>query len=119
MGDMTLGPTGSTVSLRPEYDYSNTKVIGRGDVRGKGGSLFTFDQGNYRQMVIPESFVTSANRLLVNSWWESITNLEFREDSDISSFENVRIVNASEPYPRFIQPYFQQFYVGELVLETI
>lgn len=118
MGDMQLGPTGSLVVLRPGYDYANLKIIGRGDIRAKGGSLFTFTEGNYRQIVIPETFVTSATRLLVNSWWETSTDLEFFEDSDIADFENVRIVGSSEPYPQFVQPYFQQFYVGELVLET-
>lgn len=115
---MKLGPTGSLVVLRPGYDYSNTKIVGRGDVRGKGGGLFTFSEGNFRQIVIPETFVTSATRLIVNSWWESLTDLQFFEDSDLAAFENVRIVTASEPYPQFVQPYFQQEYVGELILET-
>jgi len=57
---------------------------------------------------------------IVNSWFSTGTNLRFIEDDTYAnSYFDVRIVGTSEPYNKFIAPYFRQFYSGEIVIETI
>jgi len=121
MGDMIIQPTSTTslVILLPTYGFSNTKVLGKVDVRAKTGALFSYIQGSFTRVVLPETWVTSSNRTHINSWWESKTDLEFFEGGGSSSFLTVRITGDTEPYPSFVEPYFQEFYIGELILETI
>ncbi len=121
MGVMQLGPTGSYINLSPEYDFREIKTLQRADIRTKEGSLFTYIyNGRHTEFKIPESWVNSSQRSLVNSWWETATNLEFIRDSDFpSSLENVRIMENKEPYQKFIRPYFKIFYEGRITLETI
>lgn len=121
MGNMQLGTVGSYITLYPDYTFSNALNIQREDVRTKYGSLYTYiQQGTHRIIRIPETWVSSMNKNLVNSWWQTGTNLRFIEDnSNPSSYYTVRIMGIEEAYQTYVKPYFQQFNSGELILETI
>lgn len=121
MSTAQLGPTGSYINLYPNYDYEFIKTLERQDVRTKAGNLYTYvDSGNWYSFKLPLSWVNSSDRSLVNSWWENATDLLFFENSDQSSvYYNVRIVGKEEPFNSFVRPYFQIYYEGEIVLETI
>ena len=121
MGDIQLGPVGSYITLHPTWDYESAKHIDKIDVRVTQGPLYTYiGQGSFRRIVAPESYVSSLNRTLVNSWWETGTQLRFIEDSDYaSSYYSVRIIGDTEPYPSYAEHYYLQYWRGELVLETV
>lgn len=121
MGDMKLGPVGSYITLYPDFRFSNALNLRREDVRTKQGNLYTYiQQGTYRQIRIPESWVGSLNKSLANSWWQSGTTLRFIEDDTYaSSYFEVRIMGSEEPYQTYVRPYFQIFFEGEITLETI
>jgi len=121
MGVMQLGTVGSYITLYPDYKYSNVLNLQREDVRTKTGNLYTYiQQGTHRQIKIPESWVSSMNKNLVNSWWQTAANLRFIEDNDYpSSYYTVRILGKEESYQSFVMPYFNIFFEGEIILETI
>ena len=104
------------------YGYTFDKTFDKKDIRTKGGKLFTYitPASTFRRFKIPTTFVTSSDVSIVNSWFSTGTNLRFIEDDTYpNSYFDVRIVGTSEPYNKFIQPYFRQFYSGEIVIETI
>jgi hypothetical protein len=120
MSTFRLGPVSSVIELDPDYDYTFELTKVQTDHRTRSGKLFSYKFATYRRFEVPESWVNSSQRTLVNSWWETNTELAFFDDYDTypQSYWNVRIMNDKEPYPEFIKPYFKQFYSGELILET-
>ena len=110
----------SFVQLYPDYSYTFTKVKDHVDNRTLSGKMYSYTFSTYDEFEIPESWVSSENRVYVNSLWLSNTNLEFYTDYNIypNSYYNVRITNTEEPYPNFIKPYFKEFFEGTLNLGT-
>lgn len=121
MGDMQLGPVSSYITLLPDYNFTEALTLTeREDIRTKSGALFTYIKGSHRKFNIPETWVSSLSRSLVNSWWETGQDLRFIPNNDfVSSFHTVRIMGDEEPYQSFIQPYFNTYWAGEIVLETV
>jgi hypothetical protein len=124
MGNFKLGPAttfiGSYITLNPEYDYAFPEIKDQVDHRSLSGVLFSYKFNIIKKFEIPESFVNSSNRSLVNSWWSDNTELALFEDfPDIGSGWKVRIINKEEPYPQFERPYFLTQHKGTLMLETI
>jgi len=122
LGDIKLGPVGSYVTLTniAGYGYRFAETIDRKDIRTKG-QLYTYIQnGSWHKLKIPASYVNSADRSLINSWWKTATNLLFFEDSDqTSTYHTVRIMGVQEPFQSFVRPYFRTYYAGEIILETV
>ena len=124
MGDILLGvPNSSYIVLTDvDYDYSFTTEQERYDIRTKGGSLFSYlmPESTYKRFILPMSFVSSSNQSLVGSWHSTATDLRYIEDSSFAnSYYTVRIVGTTQPFTKFVQPYFRQEYEGQLVIETI
>ena len=122
---MLLGiPNSSYITLDNivGYGYEFQRNLDKRDIRTKGGKLFTYitPASTFRRFEIPTTFVTSSDVSIVNSWFSTGTDLRFIEDDTYAnSYFDVRIVGTSEPYNKFIAPYFRQFYSGEIVIETI
>ena len=122
---MLLGiPNSSYISLTniAGYGYTFNKTFDKKDIRTKGGKLFTYitPASTFRRFKIPTTFVTSSDVSIVSSWFSTGTDLRFIEDDTFAnSYFDVRIVGTTEPYNRFIQPYFRQLYAGTITLETI
>lgn len=116
---MRLGPTGSLVTIVPEYSFAIAKTKEEARHRAHSGKLYQYLFNVYSKFEIPLNWVSSSDRTLMNSWWETNTNLEFYDDVEgaPSSFFDVRITNDIDPFPSFVRPYFQEFYEGTLVLE--
>ena len=82
--------------------------------------LYRTPASTFRRFEIPTTFVTSSDVSIVSSWFSTGTDLRFIEDDTFAnSYFDVRIVGTTEPYNRFIQPYFRQLYAGTITLETI
>lgn len=119
---MMLGVPGSYIELTPDYSYTFTKVVDRQDIRTKQGGLYTYlGQGSYRKFSLPLSWVSTADRAQVNSWWETATELQWKENGlDFpSSLYTVRITGGEEPFQTFVEPYFQVQFSGTIILETV
>lgn len=116
-----LGPVGSYINLFLTYDYNFTRTIDRVDMRTQGGALYTYlGSQRFRKFTLPLTWVNSSDRALVNSWWESGANLRFIEDSTYTgSYYDVRITGNEEPFTKYKEPYFQVYFDGQIVLETV
>tara|TARA_Y100000592_G_C5455220_1_gene311010 strand:- start:444 stop:818 length:375 start_codon:yes stop_codon:yes gene_type:complete len=122
---MLLGiPNSSFIEIgdTANYGYTFEKLYDKKDLRTKGGALFTYivPQSSFRRFTVPATFVNSQNKSIINSWFSTASDLRFIEDDTFAnSFFSVRIVGVSEPYDKYIQPYFRQFYSGTITFETI
>ena len=118
---MKLGPTGSYITIEPTYNYEQIETLDRKDLRSKEGGLFTYlAPGSFTKFKIPLSWVNSSDRALVNSWWRTGTNVEFVPDTAVSStFFTCRVMDNKEPFRKFVEPYYQTFYQGKIILETV
>ena len=121
---MLLGiPNSGYITLddTAQYGYTFTTELDKHDIRTKGGKLFTYitPSSKFKKFSIPATFVSSSDRSIVNSFFESGANLRFIEDDTFAnSFHNVRIVGVEDPFQKFVKPYFRQLYEGTIVLET-
>jgi hypothetical protein len=119
-----IGPSATDVTsfieLYPDYEYTFTKVKDHVDNRTLSGKMYSYTFSTFDIFDIPESWINSADRTAINSFWLANTNLEFYQDYNTypASFHDVRITNKEEPYPNFVKPYFRQFFEGTLNLET-
>ena len=125
MGNILLGvPNSSYIILSDNsgYGYKSGEEQNRAEIRTKDGKLFTYisPASTYRKIEIPMKFVNSSDVSLINSYWSTATDLRYIEDDSFpNSFYNVRIVGKTEPFVKFVEPYFRQLYEGKVVLETI
>ena len=104
------------------YGYSFSENQDKYDIRTKGGKLFTYitPAGKYNSFRIPMRLVNSSDRSLINSWFSTATDLRFIEDNTFAtSYYTVRITGRTDPFTKFVEPYFRQYYEGQLVLETV
>lgn len=121
MSDIQIGPANSYITISPTYQFDQAKNKDNQDVRTKAGALYSYrGAGEFTKYTIPITWVTSSDRSLVNSWWETATDLRLLLDSDFpSSFQTVRITGKKEPFTKFVRPYFQVHYRGKMIVETI
>ena len=117
-------PNSSYIALdtMADYGYNFTENQDKYDLRTKGGKLFSYvtPAGKFNTFRIPLRFVNSSDRSLINSWFSTATDLRFIEDNTFAtSYYTVRITGKTDPLNKFVEPYFRQFYDGELVLETV
>jgi hypothetical protein len=121
---MLLGvPNSSYVNLTDlaGYGYTFSTNYDKQDIRTKGGKLFTYitPSSTFKEFKIPTTFATSATVSQISSWFSTGTDLRFIEDDTFAnSYYKVRIIGKTEPYEKFIQPYFRQFYSGQIILQT-
>jgi hypothetical protein len=104
------------------YGYQFEKEFDKKDIRTKGGALFTYvtPASKYHKFTLPLTYVSSSDVSLINSYFETGTDLRFIEDDTFAnSFFEVRITGMTAPFTKFMQPYFRQLYAGTITLETI
>jgi hypothetical protein len=107
------------IALSPNYDYTFEGKLDKEDVRAHGG-MFSKKIASHILFTIPEEWVTTSQRSIVNSWWSTGTNLKFIENhTKANSTHIVRIIGSEEPYQNFRLPYYDTLRTGELTLETI
>lgn len=116
MSYLLFPSSGNHVTLEPEWDFDrNDKKIE--DVhRTRAGREYRYKWSSYRVFKFGNTFVTSGVAAVVNSWWDSNTNLLFMKSGDTQVF-SVRLVNKDLPFGRFQKPY-DDLYQGNIELET-
>ena len=118
---MLLGITSEEVSLFPDWAYSFTETQEKHINRSVRGNLGVFvNSPTFTRLQIPVSYVSSSDKSIINSYWQTGTTIHLIENEDNPTVvHTVRIVGKEEPFPTFIKPYAFQEYSGTILLETV
>jgi hypothetical protein len=112
--------SGTGVTLEPTFDYRFNEVQEKSINRTITGVLGTFvNSPGFTRFEVPISFISSSDRAVVNSWYNSTSTLQFSEDQGVSDVTTVRIMGEVEPFPQYADPYEFIEYAGMLVLESV
>ena len=107
------------INLYPDrsgYNFGN--VLIRDDNRLDNGNLETYIQAKYERFEMSLWCVSSRDAMIVNSWWETGTELLFFVTSDSTvEVNSVMIMGDECPFQQFHSPY-EDRYNGNIVMET-
>lgn len=114
-----LGPTSATaIQLGPEYTYADMYEKIQSSHRTKSGKAYVYKWGNYQRFSIPITNIPVSSASIINSWWETNTELLFFVTSDSGVRVNsVLISNKTVPFSQFAMPYDDEMN-GSILLET-
>lgn len=104
------------LDIDPEYDFKDSAERIESRHRTRDGSEYAYRWGDFRKFEFSVSFVNSEFKSVVNSWWNSGTDLLFMEvgATDVTS---VHIVSKSQPIDKLVKPYTDLF-AGKITLES-
>jgi hypothetical protein len=98
-----LGINSATaLTLEPEFDYTDSLTKLEQVHRLQNGDMYRYKTGAYDKFKFKLRFFPSSDAAIVNSWWESNTELSFFVDSDVSS---VMLTNKAKPIGQFQKPH--------------
>ncbi len=119
MATYELGTSSAdAVTILPEFSYKFPMKQERSQHRTKNGKLFIYKWGEYQKFRVPVTFVSASDTALVNSWWNTNTELlYFVTSGSTTDVYSVFITNAEQPFSQFTKPYDWKFN-GKLKLET-
>jgi len=103
------------VTLEVEYDFSNERQKIEDKHRTRDGSQHVYKWSAWDKLGFSVNYVNSSTKAIVNSWWESNTDLLFKDENDTQVF-SMRITNDSLPISKFIKPY-DNLWAGKIELE--
>ena len=98
------------VTLLPEKSYRAGKKQIRSVLRTRGGGLFLYTWGDYEKYKIPVDYMPASAASLVNSWWETNTELLFFvESGGATEVHSVMILNTDTPMDSHAPPYVDKY----------
>lgn len=100
----------------PEFDYTQQDRKIENVHRTRAGGRFVYKWGDYFIAKFSVRFVGSEQHAIVNSWWNTNTQLLWMVDTG-AIVESVQIVNRQLPIGEFILPH-NDLYQGAIELET-
>ena len=104
------------LDIDPEYDYEEGAEKQESSHRSMTGRLYKYKWGSFRSFKFSTQFVNSSFMSIVNSWWESNTELKFMKTNGTEVY-SVRIENRETPIRQVIEPY-DDLFKGRIELET-
>lgn len=105
------------VTLYPEYNYKGGEVQLRTEHRTKSGKMYLYKWGEYRKIQFNVNYLPASDASLVNSWWDTNTELLFFITSDTATeVHSVVLMNKDTPFQQFNKPYADK-YKGKVLLE--
>lgn len=104
------------VIVEPDFEYLPDEVQQRSDHRTQDGSKYDYLWGSYRKISVPVSWVDSAFKAQVNSWWTTRTELQWTDNTGLT-VSSCKIVNTNKPIASYMPPYLDQW-GGVIDLET-
>jgi len=104
------------VDVNPEWDYKEQQEKIESRHRTRDGSEYAYKWGQYTKIKFKVTYVDSSFKALVNSWWNTNTDLLFMETGG-TSVTSVHLTNKTQPVESFMKPYTDLF-GGTLELET-
>ena len=113
----TLQDTESAVTLVPDYSYKSPDIKIESKTRTRAGRLYTTKYGSYKHFSFNVNYVSSATAALVNSWWETDTELLFLVTSGGVTETHSVMLQGETPIDGFNSPSIE-YYRGKIILET-
>lgn len=105
------------IQFYPEYDFAGDTEKIEDQIRTASGRLYAYVWGSYRKFEFNAEFVPAADAAVVNSWWESNTELLFFITSDTATEVNsVMLRGSKRPFRQYNQPY-DNLMKGKILLE--
>ena len=106
------------ITLYPEYDFKITSNKINSEMRTRSGRLYSYTWGSYKQFRFSIEFISDANASIINSWYDSDTELLFFVTSDAETEVNSVVLRGkSSPITGFMKPY-NNYRKGAVILET-
>jgi hypothetical protein len=120
MPTFELGISSSdAITLFPEFSYEGGKKQIRSDHRTKSGRMYRYTWGDYDRFKFDLEWVAGTDASVVNSWWESDTELLFFiTSSTATEVHSVMIMNNESPLRSFNKPYDDYYRGKAILLET-
>lgn len=84
------------IRLYPNWEYSERTVKTRQFKRSQGGQLNTYTLvGSHEEYSLPLSIVNSSESTVINSWWETQTQLHFTINDSVTPYDGYFILDDS------------------------
>jgi len=112
---MLFPSSGNHVDLYPDWDMTDETTKVEDKHRTRSGALYTYKWGEFFRKKFGLTDVTSSDAALINSWWNTNTDLLFTQDSG-TTVSSVHIMNKKTPLGGFMEPY-DDLYKGKIELE--
>ena len=114
----SLGITSSdAITLYPEWNYRKGENQITTRHRTRSGKLYSYIWADYQTINFALNWITASNAAIVNSWWDSGTELLFFVvDGATTEVNSVLITNKDTPLAQLNQPY-TTYYKGVIKLE--
>lgn len=108
MADFFLYSDSSTsVTLRPEYDFTSGRNKVESRFRSKSGPEYVFKWSDYTSIRFSVRYVSSADASQITSWWLTNTELKFQQGADTPV--DVRLVGEDSPMDSRSKPHVNLF----------
>lgn len=105
------------ITIRPEYSASFGEKQIRSEVLTQRGRRYVYKWGDYEEIKLPVDYVSGTNASVINSWWDTNTELLFFITSDTATeVHSVFITNKSRPLAKYVKPY-DTYLKGTIQLE--
>ena len=108
--------SGIDVSLDPEFNFRDTEKKIETRHRTKSGREYVYKWGDYKKWSFGVTYVDSSFKAIVNSWWNTNTELLFMKQGETLVY-SVRLMNNNSPINAFIKPY-DDLFKGKIDLGT-
>ena len=114
-----LGIDSSTaIELNVKYNTIISKQQMRSAHRTLSGNLYIYRWSNFIKHKINVDFMQSSNAAIINSWWETNTELLLFVTSDgTTEVQSVMLLNKDFPMNKYVKPY-NIYLSGKLQLES-
>jgi len=96
------------VDIDPEYNYTEKDKKMESKQRVRSGDQYVYKWGDYEIFKFGIMHVNSSFKSIVNSWWNTNTNLLFMEVG-ATKVSTVRLSNKALPIGKPIKPYTDSF----------
>lgn len=106
-----LGITSATaVTLNVLHSHKRRKRQIRNAHRARAGGHYLYKWGDFEKFRVPVEFLSPANAGIVNSWWDTNTQLIlFITSGGSTQVNSVMIMNDESPLQQMQKPWFEHF----------
>jgi hypothetical protein len=107
------------IQLNATYAYHGKQVVDRTDHR-TSHQAYTYIFESWKEWDIPETWVNSWSRSVINSWQATNAQLRLLEhSSNPTAYEIVEILNKEHPYQNYQDNMYLTYFTGILNLGKV
>ena len=111
------------ITILPEYSSAFGETQLRSEILTQAGRRYIYKWGDYDQIKLDVDYISANNASIINSWWDTNTELLFFINSGeplgggiISEVHSVFIANKTKPLTKYVKPY-DDYLKGSITLE--